>query len=47
MLHAVFLLNHLPTAALHNVSPYQKLFNKLPDLTFLRVFGSLAFASTL
>ena len=47
MIHAVFLINCLPTIALHNVSPYQKLFNKLLDLSFLRVFGSLAFASTL
>ena len=47
ILHAVFLLNRLPTTALNNSTPYEKLFSKLLDISFLKVFGFLAFASTL
>ena len=44
---AIFLLNRLPTTTLQNSTPYEKLFAKIPDISFLKVFGSLAFASTL
>ena len=46
-MHAVFLLNCLTTTALQNSTPYEKLFAKIPNISFFKVFGSLAFASTL
>ncbi|CAN1825789.1 Retrovirus-related Pol polyprotein from transposon TNT 1-94, partial [Linum perenne] len=45
--HAVFLINRLPSPVLHNQTPYHLLHGKPPDLSFLRVFGSLVYASTL
>jgi len=45
--HAVFLLNRLPNKILHNKSPYDILYISSPDLTFIKVFGCEAFASTL
>uniref|UniRef100_A0A6N2M8Q2 Integrase catalytic domain-containing protein n=1 Tax=Salix viminalis TaxID=40686 RepID=A0A6N2M8Q2_SALVM len=36
---ATFLINHLPTPILNNLSPYEILYNRSPDYTFLRVFG--------
>jgi hypothetical protein len=47
MLHATFIINCVTTPVLHNISPYQKLFDKIPDLASFKVFGSLCFASTL
>ena len=38
--HTIFLLNCLPTIALNNSTPYEKLFAKIPDLSFLKIFGS-------
>ena len=32
---------------LNNESPYQLLFDKIPNLSHIRVFGCLAYASTL
>ena len=34
-----YLINRLPTPVLHNLSPFQKLFNLRPNYTFLRVLG--------
>jgi len=45
--HAIFLLNRLPSKVLHNKSPYDILYASSPDLTFIKVFGCEAFASTL
>ncbi|GAU27901.1 hypothetical protein TSUD_159950 [Trifolium subterraneum] len=45
--HAVHIINRLPTPFLSQKSPYQMLYNCLPDITTLKVFGSLAYASTL
>jgi len=45
--HAVFLLNRLPSKVLHNKSPYDILYGSSPYLTFIKVFGCEAFASTL
>ena len=42
-----FLNNRLPTKVLNNISPYEAFHNTCPDLSFLKVFGSLAYASTL
>lgn len=36
---AAFLINKLPTPVLNNVSPFEKLFHREPDYSFLRVFG--------
>ncbi|CAN1181640.1 Retrovirus-related Pol polyprotein from transposon TNT 1-94 [Linum perenne] len=47
ILHAVYLLNRLPTPLLSNLSPYQQLYNKPPDYNTLRVFGCLCYASSL
>lgn len=45
--HATFIINRVPTPVLQNGSPYQLLHSHTPDLTALRVFGCLCFASTL
>jgi hypothetical protein len=45
--HAIFLSNRINTPVLNDLSPYQKLYNCSPDISSLKVFGSLYFASTL
>jgi hypothetical protein len=45
--HAVHIINRLPTLFLYHKSPYQILYASLPDINFLKVFGSLCFATTL
>ena len=47
ILHATFIINKLPTQTLNNLSPYFILHNEHPDMHSLKVFGSLAFASSL
>ncbi|XP_019226901.1 PREDICTED: uncharacterized protein LOC109208274 [Nicotiana attenuata] len=47
LLTATFLTNRFPTKLLHYKSPYEILFHKPPNYTFLRSFGCLCFASTL
>jgi len=47
VLHAVFLLNRIPTKVLHNKSSYEVLYGYAPDLTQLKVFGCPSYASTL
>lgn len=44
VLTAVHLINKLPTPVLQNKSPYELLYNSLPQYENLRVFGCLAFA---
>lgn len=46
MQHAVHIINHIPSPILHNKSPYE-LLHKQPATLHLRVFGCLAFASTI
>lgn len=36
----------MPLHALHNMSPYEKLFGEASTLDYLRVFGCLCFIST-
>jgi len=45
--HAVFLINRIPTPFLKNASPFEKLYNKQPDLSYIRVFGCMCYNSTL
>jgi hypothetical protein len=45
--HAVYLINRIPSPVLNNKSPYFLVHQKLPDLTHLRIFGTLVYAITL
>ena len=47
VIHAIFLINRVPTPILQNHSPYELLYESKPDLSTLKTFGSLCFASTL
>src|SRR3954470_1171329 len=47
VLHAVFLMNRIPTKLLKNKSSYEVLYGKLPELSSLKVFGCLCYGSTL
>lgn len=42
-----YLINRTPSKNLGYKTPYELLHNKLPDLSFLRIFGCLAFATVL
>jgi len=45
--HAVYLINRIPTPYLNNVSPYEKLYDKLSDISDIKVFGCLCYTGTL
>ncbi|KAE9592424.1 putative RNA-directed DNA polymerase [Lupinus albus] len=45
--HPVHLINRVPSPLLQNKSPYQCLYNELPIISHLKVFGCLAFANTI
>ena len=47
MQHAVHIINRIPSPLLHNKSPYELLHKQPRTLLHLRVFGCLAFASTI
>ncbi|GAU49938.1 hypothetical protein TSUD_290950 [Trifolium subterraneum] len=47
VLHATYIINRMCTPVLENKSPHEMLHNQLPDLHDLKVFGSLAYASSL
>jgi len=47
VLHAVYLNNRIPLKKFKNKSSYETLYNEVHDLSSLRVFGCLRFASTL
>lgn len=44
---AIHIINRLPTPLLNNLTPYQMLHSTPPSLHHLRVFGCLAYSSTL
>lgn len=46
ILTAVFLINQTPSLLLNRLSPYEILYKKQPDFSFLRSFGCLCFVST-
>jgi len=46
-IHTIIIMNRVPSPILQNQSPYFLLHKKLPDLHQPKVFGSLAYASTL
>lgn len=45
--HAVFLINRLPSKVIKNETPYTLLYKQSPDISMLKVFGCLCYASTL
>jgi hypothetical protein len=42
-LTSIYIINRLPTPVLHQSSPYEKLFNRSPNYSLLRVFGCKCF----
>ena len=40
---AVYLINRLPTPILHHTTPFQKLFDHLPQCHDLKIFGCLCY----
>ena len=44
--HSVYLINRQPSKFLSNLSPTQVLYNEIPHLSNLKVFGCLCFIST-
>ena len=45
ILTAVHLINRLPTLLLHKKTPFEVLYNKVPDYSRMRVFGCISFAT--
>ncbi|PWA94574.1 ribonuclease H-like domain, Reverse transcriptase, RNA-dependent DNA polymerase [Artemisia annua] len=42
--HAIYILNRVPTRALEDKTPYEALYNRKPNLEYLRIFGCIAYA---
>ncbi|GJU74747.1 zinc finger, CCHC-type containing protein [Tanacetum coccineum] len=42
--HAIYILNSVPTKALEDITPYEAIKRKKPNLKDLRVFGCIAYA---
>jgi len=47
VLHSVHLINRLPSPVIQNECPYKLMYGSVPDLSNIKVFGCLCFASTL
>ena len=45
ILTVVHIINHLPTFLLHKKTPFEIIYNKLPDYSRMWVFGCIAFAT--
>ncbi|XP_050217801.1 uncharacterized protein LOC126668656 [Mercurialis annua] len=45
--HAVYLINRVPSLIIDNKTPFQILYNKDPSFENLKVFGCVAYASTI
>lgn len=45
--HVVHIINRIPILLLHDMSPFEKLYNKKPYYSTLRSFGCLSYVSTL
>jgi hypothetical protein len=43
--HAVHLLNITPSRSIGNITPHEDLYGVVPDVSKLRVFGCVAFAT--
>ena len=39
----IYLTNHCTTSRVHDITPYEKFYGKKPDLSHVRIFGSIAF----
>nr|GMD74768.1 trans-resveratrol di-O-methyltransferase-like [Ipomoea batatas] len=46
-MHAVYIINRLPSPVIECSSPYQWLYGEMPDISNLKVFGCLCYAATL
>lgn len=46
MLCATYLINQMPLKSIDNLSPYFKLYNYVPDISSLKMFGCLCYVST-
>jgi len=46
-MHSVHLINRLPSPDIQNIFPYELLHNCILDISDIKVFGCLCFASTL
>nr|GMD52462.1 Retrovirus-related Pol polyprotein from transposon TNT 1-94 [Ipomoea batatas] len=46
-MHAVYIINRLPSPVIECSSPYQRLYGEVPDISNLKVFGCLCYAATL
>ncbi|CAL2242392.1 unnamed protein product [Prunus armeniaca] len=46
VLTAVYLINRFPTSLLHNKTPFDILYHKAPSYNHMRVFGCLAYATS-
>ncbi|GJR14405.1 zinc finger, CCHC-type containing protein [Tanacetum coccineum] len=42
--HAIYILNSVPTKALEDITPYEAIKQRKPNLENLRVFGCIAYA---
>nr|GEW42609.1 serine/threonine-protein kinase HT1-like [Tanacetum cinerariifolium] len=42
--HAIYILNNIPTKALEDITPYEAIKQRKPNLENLRVFGCIAYA---
>lgn len=45
ILHATYILNRFPTPVVKWGTPYERLYNKKANLSLLKVFGTLYYAS--